>query len=189
MSGAVRRWMGHSQPLVRVLGWCGSAGWRAAQEAGGVPWPLRRVLLSDELDRREPRRGVRVQPGLMARLSSPAAVSHHRAAQHSAAQRSTGRLPLSPHGPGFYTIPTCPPAWQLTDITQWGDPREVARLLLPPGAVVSEVTSTTVPRPPKQGPFGPIERDPFTIYRWEHKEPPSPPCFRLWPCMAKPGLW
>lgn len=56
---------------------------------------------------------------------------------------------------------------QVTDISQWGTVKEVATLLLPPGATVVAYDTFTVKQPPKQGPFGPIERDPTTLYWYQ----------------------
>jgi len=56
---------------------------------------------------------------------------------------------------------------QVTDISQLGDVRSVARLLLPPGATVISATSESVPQPPKDTGtvLGVIERDPVNYYR------------------------
>ena len=56
-----------------------------------------------------------------------------------------------------------PPA----DISLLGEPKEVARLLLPPGATVVGLASTKVAQPPKDTGtvLGTIERDPVTYYR------------------------
>lgn len=55
----------------------------------------------------------------------------------------------------------------VTDISQLGDPKAVARLLLPPGAVVVSVSSEAVPQPPRNSGLGMIERDPVCYYRYE----------------------
>ena len=56
---------------------------------------------------------------------------------------------------------------QLTDISQWGSPKDVARLLLPPGAVVASYSVTSIPQPPRETGtvFGAIKRDPVNLYR------------------------
>ena len=56
---------------------------------------------------------------------------------------------------------------QITDVSQWGSPRDVARLLLVPGAQVLSSGSFTVPVPPRDTRTlaGVVERAPITIYR------------------------
>ncbi|GAB4817177.1 hypothetical protein N2152v2_004223 [Parachlorella kessleri] len=57
----------------------------------------------------------------------------------------------------------------LTDISQWGSPKDVARLLLPPGAAVASYSVTSIPQPPRETGtvFGAIKRDPVNLYRYE----------------------
>ncbi|KAI3426294.1 hypothetical protein D9Q98_008667 [Chlorella vulgaris] len=58
---------------------------------------------------------------------------------------------------------------QVTDISQLGDARKVAKLLIPPGAVVAGVTSTAVAQPPRDTGtvLGVIERQPVTYYTYD----------------------
>ncbi len=60
-----------------------------------------------------------------------------------------------------------PPLSLPPDISQLGDPREVAKLLVPPGALVASVTSFTVAQPPKDTGtvLGTIQRDPVSYYK------------------------
>ncbi|KAL4433233.1 hypothetical protein ABPG77_003281 [Micractinium sp. CCAP 211/92] len=59
--------------------------------------------------------------------------------------------------------------FQVTDISQLGDPKAVARLLLPPGATVLSYATEAVPQPPKDTGtvLGVIERDPVNYYSYE----------------------
>lgn len=62
---------------------------------------------------------------------------------------------------------SCKRCLQVTDISQLGDPKAVARLLLPPGATVLSYATEAVPQPPKDTGtvLGVIERDPVNYYR------------------------
>ncbi|KAI7837937.1 hypothetical protein COHA_008243 [Chlorella ohadii] len=59
--------------------------------------------------------------------------------------------------------------FQVTDISQLGDERAVAKLLLPPGATVLGIESVAVAQPPKDTGtvLGVIERDPVNYFSYE----------------------
>lgn len=65
------------------------------------------------------------------------------------------------------TNPTPHPTPPHADITLLGDAKEVARLLLPPGAAVLGVETVSVEQPPRDTGtvLGVIQRDPVTYYR------------------------
>jgi hypothetical protein len=56
---------------------------------------------------------------------------------------------------------------QLSNISQWGDPRDVATLLLPPGATVYSYETISIPQPARQTGtiVGTLARDPIMLYR------------------------
>lgn len=56
---------------------------------------------------------------------------------------------------------------QLTNISQYGDEKEVAKLVLPPGTRVESFGSETIEMPPRDTgtPAGVVEIPPQTFYR------------------------
>lgn len=54
---------------------------------------------------------------------------------------------------------------QVNDISQLGNPIEVAQLILPRGSTLLATATTNVPVPPKQTPLGLTELPPQTYYR------------------------
>jgi len=58
------------------------------------------------------------------------------------------------------------PCVQVNDISQLGNPIEVAQLILPRGSTLLATATAQVPLPPKQTPVGPVDLPPQTYYRW-----------------------
>lgn len=89
---------------------------------------------------------------------------HHPIAVTSS--RTVAPSSTSPPSQGPTSISTCTCA---ADISQLGDARKVAKLLIPPGAVVAGVTSTAVAQPPRDTGtvLGVIERQPVTYYTYD----------------------
>jgi hypothetical protein len=54
---------------------------------------------------------------------------------------------------------------QVNDISQLGDPIEVAKLILPRGSTLLATATQQVPVPPKTTPVGDVELPPQTYYR------------------------
>jgi hypothetical protein len=69
----------------------------------------------------------------------------------------------------FTSFPKAHLHFHAADISQLGDARKVAKLLIPPGAVVAGVTSTAVAQPPRDTGtvLGVIERQPVTYYTYD----------------------
>lgn len=58
-----------------------------------------------------------------------------------------------------------PPCLQVNDISQLGNPIEVAQLILPRGSTLLATATQQVAVPPKQTPVGLVELPPQTYYR------------------------
>jgi hypothetical protein len=53
---------------------------------------------------------------------------------------------------------------QVADISQLGNPIEVAQLLLPRGSTLLATATQQVPQPPKETPLGPVDIPPQNYY-------------------------